>query len=320
MRLNRSISCKAFHSLPIIPVYLIILINVSSFIIFYAHDSLLYLYKIPVCILVYSCAFMTLYCHTISMITDPGTVKIQKERKINPYDYSNIKAKLTDKDDEMKRLFIQDEDNIKIKKHHPLICFKCNTWRPERSHHCKYCNKCVLKMDHHCPWIANCVGFYNQKSFFLFLLYATIGDLLIFLCLASQAYTALMNLVYNPMIYIIGKRVDQESGLVMTILLLFWEPFLVFIGALLSLAMGVAIGILLRQQYSNIVNNFTGIENAEYDKYDLSPWYYKGNYIVKLRSVLGFGSVFSMFYPGFIRNKYNNGVSFYVPCDNEKID
>jgi len=31
------------------------------------------------------------------------------------------------------------------------FCEKCQCKKPERSHHCRVCQRCVLKMDHHCP-------------------------------------------------------------------------------------------------------------------------------------------------------------------------
>jgi len=55
------------------------------------------------------------------------------------------------------------------------LCPKCNDYKPYRSHHCRLCGKCVLKMDHHCPWIGTCVGLRNYKPFFLFVTYACLS-------------------------------------------------------------------------------------------------------------------------------------------------
>jgi len=30
-------------------------------------------------------------------------------------------------------------------------CPKCGETKPERTHHCRVCNRCILKYDHHCP-------------------------------------------------------------------------------------------------------------------------------------------------------------------------
>ncbi|KAI8878687.1 zf-DHHC-domain-containing protein [Backusella circina FSU 941] len=54
------------------------------------------------------------------------------------------------------------------------FCNKCDSYKPPRSHHCKQCKRCVLKMDHHCPWINNCVG-YNNYSYFIRFIYSVIG-------------------------------------------------------------------------------------------------------------------------------------------------
>lgn len=57
------------------------------------------------------------------------------------------------------------------------ICKRCISPKPPRAHHCSVCKKCVLRMDHHCPWLNNCVGFYNHRYFFLYMVYMMSGCL-----------------------------------------------------------------------------------------------------------------------------------------------
>ncbi|UJR10579.1 hypothetical protein I4U23_014778 [Adineta vaga] len=55
------------------------------------------------------------------------------------------------------------------------LCKKCSFNKPPRTHHCRWCNACVLRFDHHCPWLNNCVGFYNHRYFFQFCCFMSIG-------------------------------------------------------------------------------------------------------------------------------------------------
>jgi len=67
---------------------------------------------------------------------------------------------------------------------HLRRCNKCITIRPRkphlglkpfRAHHCRVCDRCVLKMDHHCIFLAQCIGLFNYKFFCLFVVYAILA-------------------------------------------------------------------------------------------------------------------------------------------------
>ena len=55
------------------------------------------------------------------------------------------------------------------------MCSICRIGKAQRTHHCRKCKCCVLKMDHHCPWVGHCVGKENYKYYILFLTYTTMS-------------------------------------------------------------------------------------------------------------------------------------------------
>ena len=59
---------------------------------------------------------------------------------------------------------------------HRKKCDKCDIdGRLPRTHHCKICETCVVKMDHHCQFVNNCIGYYNHRFFILLLMHIAIA-------------------------------------------------------------------------------------------------------------------------------------------------
>eukprot|EP00743_Colponemidia_sp_Colp-15_P005548 GILK01005968.1.p1 GENE.GILK01005968.1~~GILK01005968.1.p1 ORF type:complete len:550 (+),score=89.42 GILK01005968.1:52-1650(+) len=50
-----------------------------------------------------------------------------------------------------------------------LVCPECQAVKPERTRHCHFCKRCVMRFDHHCPWVNNCIGIQNHGLFFTFI-------------------------------------------------------------------------------------------------------------------------------------------------------
>ncbi|KAF7811763.1 putative protein S-acyltransferase 15 isoform X1 [Senna tora] len=100
-------------------------------------------------------ASLCLFSFVVSVLTDPGNV---------PYSYFP--------DVEGRGTAVNGKDSVEQKR-----CDKCSTYKPPRTHHCRVCRRCVLKMDHHCMWINNCVGYWNYKAFFVLAFYATIASI-----------------------------------------------------------------------------------------------------------------------------------------------
>lgn len=53
-------------------------------------------------------------------------------------------------------------------------CKTCQMYRPLRSKHCSYCDRCIFRFDHHCTLLGNCVGLGNYRSFLALITTASI--------------------------------------------------------------------------------------------------------------------------------------------------
>lgn len=125
------------------------------------------------------------------------------------------------------------------------FCSKCNCWKPDRTHHCSTCKRCILRMDHHCPWFSACIGFGNHKFFIMFLCYIT---LLCLVCFISSMWTILD----------FFKDEEQYHGF----LAMSWVALVVVSGV-----MGLAVAAFTGFSLYLVFNNSTTLESMESVKY-----------------------------------------------------
>ncbi|XP_047316463.1 probable protein S-acyltransferase 16 [Impatiens glandulifera] len=159
-------------------------------------------------------ALLCIYSYTIALFTDPGRVTSS---------------------------FVPDVED-KLKEGDLKYCEKCSTFKPPRTHHCRVCKRCVLRMDHHCIWMNNCVGYENYKTFFVFVLYAV----------TSSVYSLV--LLVGSILH--EKEIDdeQKKGSFRTIYV---------ISTLLLVPLTITLGTLLGWHIYLILRNKTTIEYHE---------------------------------------------------------
>ncbi|XP_073271655.1 probable protein S-acyltransferase 16 [Primulina huaijiensis] len=109
------------------------------------------------------------------------------------------------------------------------FCQKCSHYKPPRTHHCRICNRCVLRMDHHCVWINNCVGHANHKYLFVLVVYAEVACLyslvLFFGCLTADHGEDADKLFFRIIYFISG--LSLISLCLVLAVLLWWNIYLV---------------------------------------------------------------------------------------------
>lgn len=149
--------------------------------LFGSRDAFVYL-DAALAIVLYSLANVS---YTVAVITPPGSPvdpKLDAARRRNGGGYEGLPTYEDDGDfdaqdggDDGGRPAWMGMTTVTAKSTgKPRFCKKCRCVKPDRSHHCSSCGRCVLKMDHHCPWLATCVGLRNYKPFLLFLTYTSL--------------------------------------------------------------------------------------------------------------------------------------------------
>ena len=252
----------------IIPVYFVIFevsFTINYYIIFDKNYNLTII-KIISLIVFEPLALLTLITHLLSMFKNPGYVPIPYKPMYNHQDISKNNNQVIN-------------NNTLLQDRNDYYCKKCNNPRPLRSHHCRICGKCTLKMDHHCYWIANCIGYYNQKNFYQFLFYSTFGDLVGFFLLLIRLFNCKLNIKEN-----VPNNVKITSPLILIYYL--WEPINIAIAIICSFAMTVSIGSLFYKQTWMLLLNQTTIDKKLFENWESSP-YYEENKEKNFQSVMG---------------------------------
>uniref|UniRef100_A0AC35G6G8 Palmitoyltransferase n=1 Tax=Panagrolaimus sp. PS1159 TaxID=55785 RepID=A0AC35G6G8_9BILA len=132
-------------------------------------------------------------------------------------------------------------------------CPLCEGHKAPRSHHCARCNRCVLKMDHHCPWLNNCVGHRNHALFVKFCFFSILG------CFHSTVFLIKSLILTIYMLYYADKttRVLPQDLPITDI----QTMIAALTGATLSLGVCVAVIPLLYIQLWSVYHNMTYIED-----------------------------------------------------------
>ncbi|TPX43718.1 hypothetical protein SeMB42_g04618 [Synchytrium endobioticum] len=129
-------------------------------------------------------------------------------------------------------------------------CKTCEEYKPPRAHHCSQCHRCVLRMDHHCPFTNSCIGFYNHAHFVRFLIWTSIGCLMVAIII----------------IWRLAEIVAAvEMGTTQTMTSIAIDAEIVFIGIDLVILMPIAsiIWLLLSTHVYYVLTNQTTIEASE---------------------------------------------------------
>ena len=177
-------------------------------------------------------AALAMIAHFQAMTTDPGAVPPDAEPIPDPID-----------------LVTGDLEPRKARKPRARACRRCNSYKPDRAHHCSICKRCIVKMDHHCPWVNNCVGIGNHKFFLLFIFYTALSCLYTFTLLLARSVHCLGGYAARD-----ERCLDRGSDL-LTLIALFCECIL----------FGMFTSCMMCDQYEVVLTNVTQIDRLKGD-------------------------------------------------------
>jgi len=146
---------------------------------------------------------------------------------------------------------IESDSGESMVKEQISYCRKCDSLRPPRSHHCTDVQRCVLKFDHFCPWINNCVGYFNQKFFILFIFNITINT-------TYMMFFLIWRLLYGILtadMYKLTSENFNDLDLILTVTQL-----------LILVTTNVSVSCLLGYQLNLVFQNTTNVERLEIKK------------------------------------------------------
>lgn len=139
------------------------------------------------------------------------------------------------------------------------FCYRCRTHRPERSHHCSKCDRCIKKMDHHCFWLGRCINNDNMSHFIRFLFFAILSILIL--------------VVYASVLTVEAMQKTINFFIIIKICIIAFSIFLIFI-----------LSMFLLYALRNVLKNVTSIEKEmcdnlircgkvpEHNPYDRGKW------------------------------------------------
>ena len=198
---------------------------------------------------------------------------------------------------------INNQNEIEENKNY---CTKCKSNRPKRSHHCRVCGVCILKMDHHCPWIANCVGEKNEREFIYFLMGCTMSSIFAFFLTIKYFIFSIKNReIYNY------NFQDSYFLLALKDIIKCFK----FYCCPISFALGLTIFFIVWNFINNNVKyNMTCIEMLSYRNYEDCPDY-KNNLAGNLQRIL---KPYPLIINLFIKDSDNINEDFnYIKIDEE---